>query len=156
MARRKLFLVVAVSIAILIAATIAYYLFSREEKSSMVTPSPTITYTAQERVFVADLHKYVDMETKKSTERSLYENIDKDQPDLYTGTIREDSLSEKSLSSNQTIKTLIVDIKPSEVAYKITYISDPRGGRSSINIECAPKEEQLNSSAECKDVHHHE
>ena len=152
---RRWIIVSIVLVAMIIVASGTIYFVSHKEPTDE-TASQTSSYTGRERVFVADLYEYVDTETKKSIERALFENIDKDQPDLYTGTIRKDSVSKTILSSGQTESTLLIDTIPTEVAYRVTLFSDPRGGRPSVNIECAPKGQQLNPSIICKDIHHHE
>lgn len=155
MPNRHFLLIFIVLLVVGIGGT-SYVLLNKEQHSETSSAISDSSYTGQERVFVADLREYTDLETKTSIERTLFENIDKDQPDLYTGTIRETSVSEETAPSGQKISSLFIDVTPIGATYKITLFSDPRGGRPSVNVECAPEEEQLDSAITCKDIHHHE
>lgn len=149
-------LIVAAIVLVILALGITSYVLLQSGSEEDGSASITTVYTGHEKVFVADLYEYVSLETKESIELGLYTNIDIDQPDLYTGTVRDASFTENVLASGQTESSLLIDIQPIGVTYEIVLFSDPRGGRPSVNIECAPQEEQLDPSIECKDVHHHE
>lgn len=146
--------IVAALVIVSLVGILSYYLLFRETSDKDIPVATTSNITGQERVFVADLYEYVGLETKESIERTLYDSIDRDKPDLYTGTIREGSFTKTTTASSQTISNLLIDVEPIKITYEVTLFGQQ--GRPSINVDCAPQEQQLVPSNECKDIHHHE
>src|SRR5690606_26509942 len=132
-----------------------YYLTPKQASNENNPATSNINSNGKGRVFVADLHERVDIQTKESIERMLYGTLREEHPDLYTGTIRDGSFSETTLPSTQVQTMFLVDIQPAEVTYKVTLFSSPLG-RPSVNVACASKQQQLVSSSECKDAYHYE
>lgn len=133
---------------ILLICVLLYYFLSQKipdrGKTSTIIPNTS----EQQRVFVKDLHKRIDPKTQRALERTLYSFMNNDTPDLYTGTIRPESYSQNILASNQTAISLLVDVGPVNLTYKVSLIGQRES--YSINIECAPQEQQTDSSSKCE------
>jgi hypothetical protein len=149
---RTRIIVVLLILGVLIVGLVIFLALNKPEEKK---PSALIPNTSKyQRVFIKDIHLYVDDKTKDSVERTLYNFFEKETPTIYTGTIRPESHSQRTVASGQEIINLMVDIRPVESTYKLTLISYQ--GVYSVNIECAPKEQQLKPSWECKDIYSHE
>lgn len=148
--RPQLFKAVVVICILIITGVAVYSLLlnkSPNKEQAEVTGSNTFK---RGKVFVKDLYKYIDSETKDSVEQTLYEHANGGVPDLYTATIRPGSYSKKVEPSRQTVIQLVVDVEPIKSTYNISLMS--YHGIYSINIWCAAPEAQLSPSSKCKDL----
>lgn len=144
-----------VALLILVCISLLLYFFIFKKDSDSQPKQTAVAVTGQERVFVTGFDKSIDSETKKSIERFLYSSIDKDQPDLYTGTVRAESYSATTMPNKQVMTVFLIDVNPMKITYKVTLFGNGQG-RPSMNIDCASQSEQIISSTVCRDVHSHE
>lgn len=103
------------------------------------------------RVFIKDFYTLegsINEGLQRRIENTLYSHISYDAPDLYTGTIRKDSYSSTS-AGRVTIKKIMFDVYPTKVTYLVTVTL--LNGNTSVIVSCAPREQQMNKTATCKD-----
>lgn len=147
---KKILLTLTVTV---IAATLAYILLFADNKSGVSTDINTnTTPSASSKVFVKDLHKHVNHETQDSIQRNLYSIVGHDKPDLYTATIRAGSHSRKNTPSKQTTIDMLIDIELVNLTYKVSLVGQNES--YSINITCAPTDQQVNTSSNCVNNRH--
>lgn len=144
----------AVSLIIIVVGTLL--VFNQENKDSVDIPISQTPNDGNRRVFIKDFHTYEDRinhTIQDQIETTLYGHAAQEAPDLYTGVIREDSFKESlaySPSGNTFIKKMLVDVEPVKMTYAIEVRQ--QGTHTYVNILCAPKAEQLNPSAQCKNL----
>lgn len=136
---------------ILLVALLIYYSLPGGALNEAQTNNIISRPSSVKRVFIGNSDKYIDPKIKESIESSLYVYLNKDKPDLYTGTIRPGSNTKHFTQSQQTVTSFLVDIDPVKLTYKVTLISD-QSGTPSLNIECAQWDQQLDKSNECRDT----
>lgn len=135
-------------VILLIGIATYHFIFKKDPNTNINTPE--WRPYGQGKVFTKDLHKYVDSSAKDFIEHTLHDLIHEETPTLYTATIRSGTYSKKTLTNGQVVKEMLVDVDPAELTYKII-VSSHQIGSNSVNILCAPQEQQLNKSAECSD-----
>jgi len=147
----------AIVVLVVISLTIITLLQKIPPKTNPPTTqsSKKIVDTDVQRVFVKDLYKLEDVvntNTQETIERSLYLNVmatKENQPDLYTGTIRENSYSSIVSGSYRTTK-MLVDIKLANITYGVTVTSRvDNPSNVTAYISCAAKSQQISSTAVC-------
>lgn len=139
------------TVGVLLFGVLVYYFWPKPapNNTSSEAQSSLSVNPEQERVFIKDLHIYVDPTTQKSVERTLYLHIEKEAPELYTGTLRKESYHKSTSSANnQTTIDLVVDVEPVQLTYDITLVGYQ--GTYSVNIRCAPQEQQMVPSNICR------
>ncbi len=123
-----------------------------EEKRNPVEQS--VINKRSQRVFVQDFYKiqdFIDPQTQRYIEHTIYSYLIESRPDLYTGTIREGSYSDKTDSKGMSTTKLIIDTEPSRVSYEITVNANRKTDFQTVEIRCAPEAMQSDESADCKD-----
>jgi hypothetical protein len=123
-----------------------------DEKTNSVEQS--VINKRSQRVFVQDFHKvqdFIDPQTQRFIEHTMYSYLIKSRPDLYTGTIRAGSYSDKTDQKGISTTKLIIDVEPSKVSYVITMNANRKTDFQTVDIRCAPEDQQVDPSADCKD-----
>lgn len=147
---------IVIGLLVLVAAG-SLLIFGRgNEGATTNKPITQIPNDGTRRVFIKDFHTYEDKissQIQDQIEVTLYGHAAQEAPDLYTGVIREGSFKESlaySPSGNTFIKKMLIDVEPIKMTYTIEVRQ--QGTHTYVNILCAPKAEQLNPSAQCKNL----
>lgn len=109
--------------------------------------------TKKARAFIKDFNqfdKYISRQKRLAVENALYHYVYYGKPDLYTGTIRKDSIAYSKKDDAASVEFL-VDIDPYTVTYRIISTKSAANGVETIEIYCAPPEQQKDSSIPCRD-----
>jgi hypothetical protein len=139
---------------------IAYSLHSKKQPSAYTTnqttsvSEQTATDLDVKRVFIKDFYKYGDYftpEKQRAIENALYYYAGQGKPDLYTGVIRPGSFSQAKDSTGAVNTKLLVDISPVNITYILGVTGTTKDGPKPVLIQCAPKDQQQNSSVSCSD-----
>jgi hypothetical protein len=155
---RQLLLVGLIGLALVVLLFVFFNPFRSDdqpetnEKTNSVEQS--VINKRSQRVFVQDFYKikdFIDPQTQRFIENTMYSYLIESRPDLYTGTIRAGSYSDKTDQKGISTTKLLVDVEPSKVSYAITVNANRKTDFQTVDIRCAPEEQQIDPSADCKD-----
>jgi hypothetical protein len=155
---RRLLLAGLIGLVLIVSLFVFINPFRSNDQSEIDEKTNSVEKSAinkrSQRVFVQDFYKiqdFIDPQTQRFIEHTMYSYLIENQPDLYTGTIRAGSYSDKTDQKGISTTKLLIDIEPSMVSYEITMNANRKTDFQTVDIRCAPEEQQVDPSADCKD-----
>lgn len=109
---------------------------------------------AVNRVFIKDFYtynNYLTPDRQRVVENVLYAYVSKNIPDLYTGTIRQNSFLQTKDTDGVLQTKLLIDISPANTTYILTITGTSKDDPKPIDIQCAPENQQKDPSVPCID-----
>jgi hypothetical protein len=157
--RRLLFVGVSGLLVITSLLVIMYSFLPKKQTVTDTTDKTSPQVTAQAvsgRVFIKDFYKYSDYFTNDkqlAVEKVLYAYASQggSTPDLYTGIIRPQPLSQTKDSRGVVTTKFLVDISPVNVTYILGVTGTTKDGPKPVLIQCAPQDQQKNTKVSCID-----
>jgi hypothetical protein len=147
-------LVIGIGSLLVIAGVIAATTLSPKKQIAVKESDKIVFDQTVNRVFIKDFHKYTDyfpLDKQQAIESALYGYVGRDTPDLYTGTIRPNSLLQTKSRGSAIEAKILVDVVPANVTYLLESSGEDKYGIFPIIVRCAPKEQQKNPSVSCSD-----